>query len=212
MRERVLAVRDRLNFANDVRAQEPREVQLHILDTGDGGQQGRSKGTAEDSADLGDASSISRKGRDTRDEQAFEPARQLRGWKSQRPRAARRQGSGLEQRPQKLLEVERVALCQRDHFVSRFGRELSGSELREQLVGFDLAKGAELELDDAVWAPKPCTLPKLPIVRVSRCAARRSDHQGKLVNQVDEAVDQLERGVIGPMDVVYGENDRSLSA
>src|SRR5207244_10263957 len=71
---------------------------------------------------------------------------------------------------------------------------------------------AERQLDDGVAAVAPRAIAQSTIVLLRRDPTRRSEHERELIGQVDEAIDQLERRVIRPMNAVDGENDRPLSA
>ena len=141
VRERVLAVRNRPNLSDDVRTQEPRQVQLHILDTGDCAQQRRSERAAEDRsrpgrrvARLAEERRYARRAGSRARSAAVRPGRSA-------PRCDARRA--LRSRAATAAAVRGRADCPRRvrSPLPRLGREFPRSELGEQLVGSASLRG-----------------------------------------------------------------------
>jgi hypothetical protein len=108
--------------------------------------------------------------------------------------------------------VERVSLRSCDHFAPRVRSELSRGELGEELVRLGVGERPELELDHAVGMVQAGTLSEPAIVRVRLEPAGRGDDERKVVEEVQQALHQLESAAVRPVEIVDRKDDRSLLA
>ena len=122
------------------------------------------------------------------------------------------QGAVLDERADDLFQVEGVAGGFVQDVVQGFGRELgAGHQLGQQLAAVGFGQGLQGDLGVAMAVGAGRLVAQAPAALVVALAKDQAEHQRRLVGDGQQIVEQGQRGFVGPVQVVEGDDQRPLA-